>query len=53
VTEPLRLAIELLAPLVLGGLPLPPGAVVQLGGGAALQLLRQAGASGPWRPPVW
>jgi hypothetical protein len=45
VTEPLRLAIELLAPLVLGGLPLPPGAVVRLGGCAALQLLRQRRAT--------
>lgn len=41
VPEPLRLAIELLSPLMLGGLPLPPGTVVQLGGDVAMQLLHQ------------
>jgi hypothetical protein len=41
VPEPPRLVIELLSPLMLGGLALPPGTVVHLGGDVARQLLHQ------------
>lgn len=37
--EPVRIAIELLAPLMLAGLPLPTGTVLRLGADVALHLL--------------
>lgn len=43
-SEPLRLTLELLGPLILAGLPLPAGTVIQLGADVAHQLLHQGRA---------
>jgi hypothetical protein len=39
--EPLRIGVELLAPVILAGMPLPAGCVVRLGADVALQLIHQ------------